>query len=95
MQTIREYAEKSGNFALLNLLRRFEGFQANRPVPVGRRPARTVQPVLSDQERDYASIMAVLDRLHAPAGRRRLWEVPEALARLPATGCGVGAQEPA
>ncbi len=79
VQTIREYAEKSGNFALLNLLRRFEGFQANRPTPVGRRPARTVQPVLSDQERDYASIMAVLDRLQRPAGSadfgryRRRW----------------------
>jgi hypothetical protein len=89
IQVIRAYAESSGNYHLLSLLNRFEGFRANQPTP-GRRVAKAVKPVLSDKERDYTSILAVLERLGRPAGtadlgryRRRWLEYPP---RNPATG---------
>ena len=82
VQTIRTYAEKSGNYHLLTLLNRFEGLRANQPTP-GLRPVRTQKPRLPEKERDYASILSVLERLGRPAGtadlgryRRRWLEYP-------------------
>jgi hypothetical protein len=81
--TLRDYAETSGNFSLPNLLRRFEGFQANRPTPGKPKPAEAARPVLSDKERDYASIADVISRFDRPVGtadlgrfRRRWLEYP-------------------
>ncbi len=82
-QTVEEYAEKTGNYTLLNLLKRYETFQSNKPMPQGRKPAREAKPKLSDQQRDYASILSVADRLGRPIGtaqlgsaRRRWLEYP-------------------
>ena len=83
-QTIEEYAEKTGNYALLNILKRYEDFQGNKPTPQNRKSLPTVHtPVLSDQERDYASLLSVVYRLGRPAGsadfgsaRRRWLEYP-------------------
>jgi len=41
------------------LLKRFEEFQANKPMTPRRSQAKPVQPVLSDKQRDYASIIGV------------------------------------
>jgi hypothetical protein len=90
VQVIRGYAESSGNYHLLSLLARFEGFKANQPTLPGRKIAKTVKPVLPEKERDYASILSVLERLGRPAGtadlgkyRRRWLEYPP---RNPASG---------
>lgn len=83
LRMIRGYAQSSGNYHLLTLLDRFEGFRGNQPTPQGRRPAKTVKPVLSEKERDFASILSVLERLGRPVGtadlgrfRRRWLEYP-------------------
>jgi hypothetical protein len=90
VQTIRDYARSSGNQALLNLLRRFEDFDATRPTPTTRRAAKPARPVLSDRERDYASIAQVVARFDRPVGtadlgryRRRWLEYPP---REPSSG---------
>lgn len=90
IQVIRRYAESTGNYHLLSLLARFEGLRANQPTPPGRRVAKALKPVLTEKQRDYASILAVLDRLGRPAGtadlgryRRRWLEYPP---RNPASG---------
>jgi hypothetical protein len=82
-QTVQEYAERTGNFTLLNLLRRYEDFQSSKPMPPTRKPTQIVKPILSDQQRDYASLLQVVDRLGRPAGtaqfgsaRRRWLEYP-------------------
>jgi len=79
VQTIRAYAESTGNYHLLSLLTRFEGFRANQPAVAGRRLAKTVKPRLPEKERDFASILAVIDRFDRPVGTpdlgkyRRRW----------------------
>jgi hypothetical protein len=78
-QTVEEYAEKTGNYALLNMLKRYEGFQGNKPMPSRRSPAKSLHPILPEKERDYASIFGVIARLGRPAGSadfgkyRRRW----------------------
>lgn len=62
VDTIREYGDKTGNFALLNALKRFEGFQANKPMPPQRTLAKTSRPQLEGKAKDYASIVSVFDR---------------------------------
>jgi len=78
IQTIEDYARSSQNYLLLNMLERLRSGE----TPAPRRPA-VQRPVLSDQQRDYASLLAVLDRLDRPAGsadfgkyRRRWLEYP-------------------
>lgn len=73
-QTLANYANATGNYSLLNLLQRSEG-QANKPMPT---PAK--KPALTDRQRDYRSIINVIDRLGGrPAGTadlgkwRRRW----------------------
>ena len=90
LQVIRRYAESSGNYHLLTLLNRFEGFKANQRTPPARRLVKSVKPVLPEKERDYASILSVVERLGRPAGtadlgkyRRRWLEYPP---RNPASG---------
>jgi hypothetical protein len=68
VDTIRGYAETTGNHHLLSLLRRFENFQSNKPMPTRAKPARVARPVLSDRERDYASIADVIARFDRPVG---------------------------
>jgi hypothetical protein len=82
-QTVQDYAEKTGNYMLLQMLKRYEDYQGNKPMPQARKPVQVVKPVLSDQQRDYASILLVLDKLSRPAGtahlgsaRRRWLEYP-------------------
>jgi hypothetical protein len=83
-QTLLQYADSTGNYSLLNLLQRYEGFQSSKAMPATRTAAKVVKPVLTDQQRDYASIISVIDRLGGrPAGtadlgkyRRRWLEYP-------------------
>lgn len=83
-QTVAKYAESTGNYTLLNLLQRYAGFQGNKPMRAARMAPRVVKPVLTDQQRDYGSIISVLDKLGGrPAGtadlgkyRRRWLEYP-------------------
>jgi hypothetical protein len=62
VQTNRDHARSSGNYRLLNLLSRFEGYPSNKSLPTGRTPEKVVRPKLSDKERDYASIVSVIAR---------------------------------
>jgi len=83
-ETLARYATATGNYTLLNLLQHYEGFQGNKPMPAARTSPRVVKPVLTDQQKDYASIISVIDRLGGrPAGtpdlgkyRRRWLEYP-------------------
>jgi hypothetical protein len=83
-QTLLRYADATGNYTLLNLLQRYEGFQSNKRMPTARMAPKVVKPTLTDQQRDYASIISVIDRLGGrPAGtadlgkfRRRWLEYP-------------------
>ncbi len=83
VQVIRDYAEKTENYRLLNLLKRFEGFRSNLPAPSTPKPTKAARPQLSDKERDYASIADVIARFERPVGsadlgkyRRRWLEYP-------------------
>jgi hypothetical protein len=87
VQTIEDYARSTQNFTLLNMLSRLRSGE----TPVQRRPAAQAvpRPVLSDQERDYASILAIVDRLGRPVGsadfgkyRRRWLDYPARDAAL-------------
>lgn len=79
VQTIKDYAESTGNHYLLQLLRRLEEpAEANAPkAPKERRPAFPAWS--SPKDKDYASIMQVVDKLGRPAGtadlgrHRRRW----------------------
>jgi hypothetical protein len=74
VQTVEDYARSTQNYAMMNILGRLR----SGAMPAPRRPA-VPRPVLSDQERDYASILAVVDRLQRPVGSadfgkyRRRW----------------------
>jgi hypothetical protein len=88
LRIIRQYAESSGNHRLLALLDKFQDLPANQPTP--RAAPRMPKPRLPAKERDYGSILAVLQRLGRPAGsadlgkyRRRWLEYPP---RDPASG---------
>jgi hypothetical protein len=90
VQTIREYTGRTGNYLLLHLLKQFEDFNPNKPMPRRREPVKAVRPVLSDEERDYRSIASVIARFDHPIGtaqlgsfRRRWLEYPP---RNPASG---------
>jgi hypothetical protein len=83
VQTIRDYAEATGNYRLQYLLRQFEGFRSTRPMPGGKAHQKVVPPKLSDQERDFRSITQVIARFDHPVGsaqlgsfRRRWLEYP-------------------
>lgn len=76
IQTIQEYASSTGNEHLRNLLARLLGEEPDREVTLKKAvPA----PKLTDQEWDYASILAVVDRFERPIGSsdlgkyRRKW----------------------
>ena len=79
IETIKSYAETSRNFTLLNMLSRFEDYHGSQPMPPKRQPPKVAKPVLSDKERDYGSIINVVDRLGRPVGSadlgryRRRW----------------------
>jgi hypothetical protein len=75
VDTIRQYAQSSGNEALLGLLARMTGEEAPRRVQV--QPA--ARPAMTDRERDYRSIADVVARFERPVGTadlgryRRRW----------------------
>jgi hypothetical protein len=84
IQTIEDYARSTDNRLLLHLLRRLREGEGGPPEAQARRTAaRTPRPVLSDKERDYASIVHVVARFKRPVGsadlgrfRRRWLEYP-------------------
>ena len=65
-QTVAEYAEKSGNYLLQTLMKKLQdgGPAPTRPSPY----LQTARPKLSDQERDFQSILNVIDRFDRPIG---------------------------
>jgi hypothetical protein len=44
IQTNKDYAEKTANYDLLNLLRHYEGFHGNKPMPPKPTPPKTTTP---------------------------------------------------
>src|SRR5882672_2999013 len=79
VQTVEEFARHTGNRSLLRLLARFQGEEEPETRPSPQKAAVRAKPALTDQQRDYASILSVLDRLGRPAGSadlgryRRRW----------------------
>ena len=79
IQTIKDYAESSGNFALLQMLKRFEDFNPTQPAERKRKPKKTKKPSLPPKIKDYASIVALIEKLGRPVGSadlgkyRRRW----------------------
>jgi len=78
--TLQEYGQSSGNYRLLYLLSRFEGFRSNQPMPSRRQPVpQPVSPPPSPKERDYRSLAAVVAKFTRPVGMadlghyRRRW----------------------
>jgi hypothetical protein len=66
--TLVQYASNSGNLQLQSLLAKFHDFDATKPAarrPQQQKPAKP-KPILSQQERDFRSIVQVLER----SGRR-------------------------
>jgi hypothetical protein len=88
-QTIREFAEQTGNFRLLYLLSQFEGFRANRPQPT-RQPMQPLIAALSPKDKDFRSIVAVVAQFDRPVGmadlgryRRRWLDYPPRTSGAP------------
>ena len=84
-QVVQEYAAKTGNYLLSNLMSKYEDFQSNKPMPFPRQPVKTVKPTLAPgKDKDFASFLAVIDRFDGrPVGssilgkyRRRFLEYP-------------------
>jgi hypothetical protein len=84
VQVIRQYAEKTENYSLLAMLRRYEGFQSNKSMPAKRTPPKATTPKREPgRDSDFASVVSVIERLGRPAGsadlmkyRRRWLEYP-------------------
>jgi hypothetical protein len=73
VRIIRDYAQSTDNYQLLALVDRFQDFRANQPSPPSRQTPKTARPVLSPQERDYQSILQVIDRYQGqPVGTAQL-----------------------
>lgn len=79
LQVMRDYAEKTENHRLLYLLKQFEGFRSNQPMPSKPKPVKAAKPQLSEKEQDYSSIASVIARFKRPVGSadlgkyRRRW----------------------
>lgn len=79
VQTIRDFAEDSGNFALLQMLKGFEDFNPAKRAEPKRTPQKTPKPILAPQVKDYASIVSLIEKLGRPVGTadlgryRRRW----------------------
>lgn len=75
--TIEEYGEVTGNYGLLNQLRRLR--EPRQPVSPRPSSGTANAPKISDKERDYASILSVINRFDRPVGSadlgkyRRRW----------------------
>jgi hypothetical protein len=84
IQSIEEYARSSENYLLMRLLNRLKATPSGESQPPQRMQITAApKPVLTDRQRDYASILAVLDKLGRPVGsadlgryRRRWLEYP-------------------
>lgn len=80
IQTLKDYAESSGNEALRNLLQRFE---SGEPTGRQRPEIKPARPELTPQDQDFTSIASVVRQLGRPVGtadlgrlRRRWLEFP-------------------
>ena len=79
IQTVKNYAQQSGNYALLNMLTRFADYNPSKPMQPKRKLQKSVKPQLSEKQKDYASIIAVIEKLGRPVGTadlgkyRRRW----------------------
>ena len=79
MQTIKDYARRSGDDKLMGLVSKLD---QPRSVPAAS-SAKAQPATVSPKDRDFASILAVIDRLDRPVGsadlgrlRRRWLEYP-------------------
>jgi hypothetical protein len=62
IQTITDYAQATENRRLLRLLDRFKDFDGTKPDPIARRTSQPKPQVeMSPDERDYRSIVAVME----------------------------------
>jgi len=68
-QTIEEYGQATGNYRLLNQLRRS---QEPETTPKSTKTANVTVLKQSKKERDYASIVSVIDRFDHPVGTSEL-----------------------
>jgi len=79
VDTIRTYAEETGNHALLTMLKRFEEFDGTKPAEPRRKPEKVERPKLSPVVSDFVSIVALIEKLGRPIGtadlgkHRRKW----------------------
>ena len=88
IQTIEDYGKSTNNYSLLKILQRLKDFQSGQgqATPPAPKPTR---PILSDQDRDFQSIVAVIDKFGSAGSsqlgtaRRRWLEYPP---RNPASG---------
>lgn len=78
IQTIRDYAESTNNSALLRMLQKFQDFNPTQPME-RRKPEKSPKAQLPPKEKDFASIIAVIEKLGRPVGTadlgryRRRW----------------------
>ncbi|OAI49648.1 hypothetical protein AYO44_18375 [Planctomycetaceae bacterium SCGC AG-212-F19] len=61
IDTVEQYAKSTGNYHLLNLVRRVPGDAQIKPA--ARATGKAIKPKLSPKERDFTSIVSVMDRL--------------------------------
>ena len=79
VQTLGDYAKSSNNFALIQMLQKFQDFNPNKPEEPKRKPQKTPKPILSPKVKDYASIVSLIEKLGRPVGTadlgryRRRW----------------------
>lgn len=79
LQTIERYARATDNHALLKLLRRFEDYNPAKPMEPPRQVQKIKEPKLPPKQKDFASIIQVIEKLGRPVGTadlgkyRRRW----------------------
>lgn len=84
ISTIQEFAQTTQNHLLLHLLDLFKDFNASKPMPARRSLAKPTRPQQAPgKDKDFASILAVIDKFERPVGtadlgkyRRRWLEYP-------------------
>lgn len=78
-QVVQDYAEQSGNERLAQMLKRFQGFRSNQPMPASRAVPKPPRQYMDPKEKDFRSIVAVLEKLQRSVGSadlgkyRRRW----------------------
>lgn len=72
LQAIGEYARATENWHLLRLLQKYQDFDATKPTKPRPQPKPKPTVTLSPDEKDYASIVALMDRFDKSANLAQL-----------------------